>query len=198
MVTGDTNIVEFTDMKLQLPVGVTVDHTYQVTMNVTATETENNSTQNSTFDFSVVVTNPNSTIVAKIGDDIISTGTTGNDTLIYNVLAAADAKAGHGIDTWTDFHLGNPSNDTNADTIKFASDFFNGLLQDSDLMSSNSTNVEKFIKINYNSDTDSATISIDRDGDADRYQSENLLILTNQSSEITLHDLLNNNQIIIG
>ena len=108
-------------MKLQLPEGVTVDHTYQVTMTVTATETEDNSTQNSTFDFSVVVTNPNSIIVAKTGDDIISTGTTGNDTLIYNVLAAADAKAGHtGIDTWTDFHLGNPSSDTNADTIKFA------------------------------------------------------------------------------
>ncbi|WP_180107336.1 Ig-like domain-containing protein, partial [Acinetobacter sp. YH12154] len=194
MVTGDTNIVEFTDMKLQLPVGVTVDHTYQVTMNVTATETEDNSTQNSTFDFSVVVTNPNSTIVAKIGDDIISTGTTGNDTLIYNVLAAADAKAGHGIDTWTDFHLGNPSNDTNADTIKFASDFFSGLTQ-AILDTDNASTVGKFISVN--SVDGKTTISIDRNGDVDGTPSyQELLVLNNTNT--TLQELLENNQIIIG
>ncbi|WP_213073865.1 beta strand repeat-containing protein [Acinetobacter sp. WCHAc060033] len=147
---------------------------------------------------------PDNTVVAKAGDETISTGSDGNDTLIYNVLTAADAKAGHtGIDTWTDFHKGNLDTskgtiDKNADTIKFSSDFFNGLLQDSDLTSSNLSNVEKFIKVNYNADIDSATISIDRDGEKNGTNYQDLLILTNQTTDVTLQDLLNNNQIIIG
>ncbi|WP_407517348.1 VCBS domain-containing protein, partial [Acinetobacter baumannii] len=138
---------------------------------------------------------PDNTVVAKAGNETISTGSDGNDTLIYNVLTAADAKAGHtGIDTWTDFHLGNPSNDTNADTIKFASDFFSGLTQ-AILDTDNASTVGKFISVN--SVDGKTTISIDRNGDVDGTLSyQELLVLNNTNT--TLQELLENNQIIIG
>ena len=44
---------------------------------------------------------------------------------------------------------------------------------------------------------DQAVISIDRDGKGTHYQTEDLLILTNQSTNVTLEELLKNNQIII-
>ena len=41
-------------------------------------------------------------------------------------------------------------------------------------------------------------LSVDRDGARTTHESEPLLILTNQQNEITLEELLQNQQIIIG
>ena len=135
--------------------------------------------------------------MAKAGNDTITTGQ-GHDTLIYNVLDASDAKAGHGIDHWTDFGFGSTATDSNAETIQFSSEFFNYLLSDSDLTSSHLSQVEKFIKVDYDAATESATVKVDRDGEANGSNYQDLLVLEHQTSNVTLAELLNNHQITIG
>lgn len=137
------------------------------------------------FDYSV------SKVAALSGDDDISTGDTGHDALIYEVLDAADAKAGHGVDTWTDFHLGAMADDANADVIQFTQDFFKGLLDDQ-------SNISKFISVDYDAATQQAIISIDRDGQGVVYGQEKFLVLDNQTQDFDLQKLLENQQIIIG
>ncbi|WP_345668025.1 VWA domain-containing protein [Wohlfahrtiimonas larvae] len=137
-------------------------------------------------------------VIASAGNDIISTGP-GNDTVLYQLLSGLenDNTGGHGIDTWVDFALGNPELDDNADVLKFSEDFFDGLTLD-DLISKDSETVGKFITVDYDEASQTATISVDRDGEGSGYTSETLLHLTNQDSRITLDDLLENNQVIIG
>ena len=147
--------------------------------------------------FSVAETSSDDVIVAKAGNDTITTGQ-GHDTLIYNVLDASDAKAGHGIDHWTDFGFGSTATDSNAETIQFSSEFFNYLLSDSDLTSSHLSQVEKFIKVDYDAATESATVKVDRDGEANGSNYQDLLVLEHQTSNVTLAELLNNHQITIG
>ena len=147
--------------------------------------------------FSVAETSSDDVIVAKAGNDTITTGQ-GHDTLIYNVLDASDAKAGHGIDHWTDFGFGSTATDSNAETIQFSSEFFNDLLSDSDLTSSHLSQVEKFIKVDYDAATESATVKVDRDGEANGSNYQDLLVLEHQTSNVTLAELLNNQQITIG
>ena len=147
--------------------------------------------------FSVAETSSDDVIVAKAGNDTITTGQ-GHDTLIYNVLDASDAKAGHGIDHWTDFGFGSTATDSNADTIQFSSEFFNDLLSDSDLTSSHLSQVEKFIKVDYDAATESATVKVDRDGEENGSNYQDLLVLEHQTSNVTLAELLNNHQITIG
>src|SRR5699024_4728913 len=56
----------------------------------------------------------------------------------------------------------------------------------------------EFITVDYNAENDRAVISIDRDGSAEQYHSENLVVLLNQPNAFDLDDLVQNNQIIIG
>ena len=118
------------------------------------------------------------------GNDIL-TGGLGVDTLIYNVLTAGDATAGNGKDNWTDFET--------QDKIQFDQNFFTGLLA-SDL--GDTAKVEKFISVS-NDANGNAVLKIDRDGDLATYGKTDLLVLENQAG-LTLQQLLDNNQIIIG
>ena len=118
------------------------------------------------------------------GNDIL-TGGLGVDTLIYNVLTAGDATAGNGKDTWTDFET--------QDKIQFGAGFFTGLLA-SDLI--DTAKVEEFISVS-NDANGNAVLKIDRDGDLATYGKTDLLVLENQEG-LTLQQLLDNNQIIIG
>ncbi|MFV5427569.1 cadherin-like domain-containing protein, partial [Acinetobacter towneri] len=118
------------------------------------------------------------------GNDIL-TGGLGIDTLIYNVLTAGDANAGNGKDTWTDFET--------QDKIQFGAGFFNGLLA-SDL--SDTAKVEKFISVS-NDANGNAVLKIDRDGDLPTYGKTDLLVIEHQAG-LTLQQLLDNHQIIIG
>ena len=59
------------------------------------------------------------------------------------------------------------------------------------------TNIAEYVSVNYDANAQTATISIDRDGAGQAYQNADLLILTNQSSNVTLEQLLQNNQIIV-
>ena len=141
-----------------------------------------------------------------IGNDILNGGAgndtlnggAGKDTAIYNVLTSANATAGNGVDTWTDFHVGNTASDANADVIQFSPSFFTGLTQ-AILATDDESTISKFISVSYDAAKDIATINVDRDGDGTAFTTqETLLVLTNQTSEVTLQMLLNNDQIIIG
>ncbi|WP_322872312.1 GA-like domain-containing protein, partial [Acinetobacter indicus] len=135
----------------------------------------------------------NDTLYGGAGNDILNggagndilTGGLGVDTLIYNVLTASDATAGNGKDNWTDFET--------QDKIQFGAGFFTGLLA-SDL--SDTAKVEKFISVSDDANGN-AVLKIDRDGDLATYGKTDLLVLENQAG-LTLQQLLDNNQIIIG
>uniref|UniRef100_UPI0015D3D055 cadherin-like domain-containing protein n=1 Tax=Acinetobacter sp. YH12218 TaxID=2601152 RepID=UPI0015D3D055 len=118
------------------------------------------------------------------GNDIL-TGGLGIDTLIYNVLTAGDATAGNGKDNWTDFET--------QDKIQFGAGFFTGLLA-SDL--SDITTVGKFISVS-NDANGNAVLKVDRDGDLPTYGKTDLLVIEHQAG-LTLQQLLDNHQIIIG
>ncbi|AXQ21593.1 type I secretion C-terminal target domain-containing protein [Acinetobacter wuhouensis] len=69
----------------------------------------------------------------------------------------------------------------------------------SDLLDTNASleNINEYLTVSYDADADQAVISIDRDGTAGSYQSTELLVLNNQTTDVTLKELLENNQIII-
>ena len=115
------------------------------------------------------------------GNDILSTGL-GTDTIIYNLLASNDSTGGNGTDTWIDYD--------SQDKIQFSNDFFAGLLEDR-------SNLTSYISVVTNGNGDSV-LRVDRDGaTVNTYSPTSLLVIKGQST-LTLDDLLNNDQIIIG
>lgn len=68
----------------------------------------------------------------------------------------------------------------------------------SSLLSDDATeaNLAEFVTVEYDAENDQAVISIDRDGSGETYESQDLVILLNQTSKVELDDLINNNQII--
>ena len=122
------------------------------------------------------------------GNDIL-TGGTGNDTAVYNVLQAADATAGNGQDTWTDFAIGKVGGTLEADKIEFGKDFFDGLF-------ANKSNISEFIKVE-NDGVGNAVLKVDRNGATGGPEYHDLLVLEGRNG-LTLQQLLDNNQIIIG
>lgn len=121
------------------------------------------------------------------GDDIISTGS-GDDTIMYNLLNAADATGGNGTDTWVDYEAN--------DKIKFGAGFFDGLLS-SDL--GDVSKVGEFITVE-DDGKGNTVIKVDRDGanvtTGGTHDFADLLVI--EKTNLSLQDLLNNNQIIIG
>ncbi|WP_444972179.1 type I secretion C-terminal target domain-containing protein [Acinetobacter colistiniresistens] len=93
------------------------------------------------------------------------------------------------MDTWTDFHLGNVTTDDQADKI----DISNLLIG-----TPNSLTIGSYVSVSYDATTQSATISVDRDGLGGTYTSTQLLTLhlDHPTASLTLNDLLNNGQII--
>ncbi|EPL5877523.1 BapA/Bap/LapF family prefix-like domain-containing protein [Acinetobacter baumannii] len=122
----------------------------------------------------------NDVIYGGSGNDIISTGR-GEDTIIYDLLNATDATGGNGTDTWVDYEAN--------DKIQFGSDFFEGLLTDK-------SNLGDYITV-VDDGNGNAIVQVDRDGSAGTHNMSDLLIIENQAG-LSLQDLLNNNQIIIG
>ncbi|MGH1402068.1 MAG: VWA domain-containing protein, partial [Acinetobacter tandoii] len=122
----------------------------------------------------------NDIIYGGSGNDIISTGR-GDDTIMYDVLNAADVKGGNGTDTWVDYEAN--------DKIEFAADFFDGLLADK-------SNIGDYITV-VTDGNGNAVIQVDRDGSAATHTMSDLLIVENQAG-LSLQDLIDNNQLVIG
>ncbi len=103
------------------------------------------------------------------------------DTIGYEVLDMTDASGGNGVDIWVDYD--------NNDQIGFSADFFDGLLVDN-------SNINEYITVE-DDGNGNAVLKVDRDGTGTTYQSSDLLIIDNQAG-LSLQDLLDQNQIIIG
>jgi len=114
------------------------------------------------------------------GDDTI-TGGVGADTVVFDLLNNTDATGGNGLDTWTDFSL--VQGDV-IDVSKLLGDEVTGY------------NLGQYIALVYDDVASTVTVKIDRDGSNAVFSSTDLLILTNQRQEITLDDLLKNQQIL--
>nr|WP_257221560.1 Ig-like domain-containing protein [Acinetobacter sp. YH12145] len=100
------------------------------------------------------------------------------------------------------FSILNETHDTN-DGVVNVNGFTVGdsadLIDISSLLSDDATeaNLAEFVTVAYDEETDSAVISIDRDGTSGtEYESQDLVVLLNQTSKVELDDLINNNQII--
>ncbi|WP_411570766.1 BapA/Bap/LapF family large adhesin, partial [Pectobacterium cacticida] len=110
-------------------------------------------------------------------DDTFSLGA-GADTLIFNLLDDADTTGGNGSDSWTDFSL------AEGDRIDISQ-----LLQGWDGSAANAGDWISVESVNGNT-----VISIDRDGQGSAFSSTELITL--QSTQLTLDELLENNAII--
>ncbi|WP_180035390.1 MULTISPECIES: type I secretion C-terminal target domain-containing protein [unclassified Acinetobacter] len=99
--------------------------------------------------------------------------------IVFDLLAN-DNLGGNTLTTVNDFSI--------ADQIDISS-----LLSDD----ATEANLAEFVTVEYDEETDSAVISIDRDGTSGtEYESQDLVVLLNQTSKVELDDLINNNQII--
>ncbi|WP_422510330.1 beta strand repeat-containing protein, partial [Stenotrophomonas sp. GZD-301] len=103
----------------------------------------------------------NSLAVSTAANDTFALGN-GSDTLIYNTLTAASVTnatggntTGGGVDVWTDFHVGDTATDDQADKIDL-----------SNLLIGSQTNltIGQYVTVSYDAGTQTATISVDRDG----------------------------------
>lgn len=120
------------------------------------------------------------------GNDTL-TGGTGSDTAIYNLLTATDKTGGNGVDTWTDFKVGNTSTDSNADKIDI-----------SDLLINYAGGESVSSLVNYLSlgvSGSNSVISIDRDGSGNTYTSTALVTLNNVN--VNLSTLWDNHQLLV-
>lgn len=117
-------------------------------------------------------------------------GGVATETLVYHVLNAADALGGNGTDTWSHFHVGNTAN-TSADVIDI-----------SELLNTSVTsgNIGDYVQLTQQ-DTTHYTLNIDRDGSEHAYSNASLLHLQLDAvpvtGALTLHDLLQNHQLMI-
>jgi len=118
------------------------------------------------------------------GNDFL-TGGIGSDTAIYHLLVANDATGGNGTDTWTDFHKGNVTTDSEADKIDIAELLGNA---------ANIGNIQQYLSVSYDVVKDQTVIQVDRDGTGATYTKSDLLILEHVNT--TLEELIQNQQII--
>ncbi|MBS7833872.1 BapA prefix-like domain-containing protein [Wohlfahrtiimonas chitiniclastica] len=193
-VKGGANVTDFKDLSLDLPQGIATGQ-LPVTMTVTATEQGNGDAKSVTNEFTVTVNPPVAARMMATGESEEDNTTDEHVTKIE--LLEDNNTGGHSLEKVINFAINQSEESSEPSKIEFSEDFFSGLIS-TDLTADNLVNVEKFINVTYDQDTQTATISVDRDGVDDHYQQEELLLLTNQPTEISLEELLNNHQIVIG
>ncbi|QNW92139.1 BapA prefix-like domain-containing protein [Acinetobacter seifertii] len=152
----------------------------------------------STLTVNLTTTDYNTHVLSTSANDTFNTdnGTIGfgSDTLIYHVLDGSTATAnngastgGNGVDTWTNFHVGNVATDSQADLIDIR-----GLLDGAQT----SANIGEYLNVTVSNGN--TTIQIDRDGLTGvlfpTNNFTNLLVLQGVTTSET--ELLNNGQII--
>lgn len=129
----------------------------------------------------------NDTLTGGAGNDYLNGGA-GSDTAIYTLLNAADKTGGNGIDTWEDFHVGNTLTDAEADKINISA-----LLVGQNVTA---INISDYVSVKYDAINKLAIVSLDMDGDKTTFNSNPLLVLTNQNTSFTLDDLIQNKQLL--
>ena len=178
----DASASEYTDFTLT--VKEKSQEILDVTLTATSTEISNSDKTTSTLDFQVKVLDADgfagrSMLTAEVNDvnDLAI-----DEDPIFKVLNQEYALANGEANQVDGFTIG--SNDQ---------------IDISSLLSDDATeaNLAEFVTVAYDEETDSAVISIDRDGTSGtEYESQDLVVLLNQTSKVELDDLINNNQII--
>ena len=110
----------------------------------------------------------------------------GQDTLVFSVLEQMSATGGNAASTWHDFTVGNVNQHAHADKIDLSQ-----LLQNA-----NQANLSEYVFLSYDQQTQTVTLSVDRDGQGQNFAQENLLYLTAQNQAVTLDQLVQNQQIL--
>lgn len=138
--------------------------------------------------------NGNDTLNGGAGDDYLVggagndgiTGGAGTDIVFFELLNAEDATGGNGVDTWNDFHVGDTATDAEADVVDVRELLGDEVTAD---------NIDQYLSVEQDAEGN-VTLNIDRDGQADSFQSTALIHLGQQAADLSLQQLLENNQII--
>ncbi|QBM36512.1 BapA/Bap/LapF family large adhesin [Acinetobacter baumannii] len=146
----------------------------------------------STLTIDLTHTDYNLLYTSTSANDTFTTGT-GSDTVIYQLLNGTAATAnngantgGNGVDTWTDFHVGNVATDKQADLIDIR-----GLLDGAQT----DANIGEYLNVTVSGGN--TTIQIDRDGLTGLFPANNFTtLLVLQGVTTTETELLNNGQIL--
>ena len=110
------------------------------------------------------------------------------NTEIFNLLNDLELENSNAVETWDNFQVGTVDADPEADIIDVSK-----LLSDD----ATSENIQDYIQVNYDEATQTAIISIDRDGaSSSQYDMAEYLTLADLEKSVTLDELLQNNQIV--
>ncbi len=110
------------------------------------------------------------------------------NTQIFNLLNDLELENPTTVETWDNFQVGIVGVDPEVDIIDV-----------SKLLSGDATseNIQDYIQVNYDEATQTAIISIDRDGaSSSQYDMAEYLTLADLEKSVTLDELLQNNQIV--
>ncbi|ELV08453.1 Hypothetical protein F387_01772, partial [Wohlfahrtiimonas chitiniclastica SH04] len=194
-VNGGANVTDFKDLSLDLPQGIATGQ-LPVTMTVTATEQGNGDAKSVTNEFTVTVNPP---VAARMMATDESEEDHTSDAHVTKIELLEDNNTGgHSLEKVINFAINQSEESSESSKIEFSEDFFNGLIHQDDLTVENLPNISQYFSLQHNAEDQTVTLSVDRDGVDDHYQQEELLLLTNQPTEISLEELLNNHQIVIG
>ncbi|WP_258091291.1 Ig-like domain-containing protein, partial [Wohlfahrtiimonas chitiniclastica] len=194
-VNGGANVTDFKDLSLDLPQGIATGQ-LPVTMTVTATEQGNGDAKSVTNEFTVTVNPPVAARMMATGESEEDNTTDEHVTKIE--LLEDNNTGGHSLEKVINFAINQSEESSEPSKIEFSEDFFNGLIHQDDLTVENLPNISQYFSLQHNAEDQTVTLSVDHDGVDDHYQQEELLLLTNQPTEISLEELLNNHQIVIG
>ncbi|MDY6468622.1 BapA prefix-like domain-containing protein [Acinetobacter faecalis] len=110
------------------------------------------------------------------------------NTEIFNLLNDLELENLNTVETWDNFQVGTVGVDPEADIIDVSK-----LLSDD----ATSENIQDYIQVNCDEATQTAIISIDRDGaSSSQYDMAEYLTLADLEKSVTLDELLQNNQIV--
>ena len=110
----------------------------------------------------------------------------GQDSLVFQVLDNMSATAGNGASTWHDFQVAANTSNSQVDKIDVSAL----------LPQVNQANIGEYLQLHYDQTTQTATLSIDRDGNGTQFTQQDLLYLTHQQHAVSLDDLIHNQQIV--
>ena len=161
-----------------------------------ATEQGNGDAKSVTSEFTVTVNPP---VAARMMATNESEEDHTSDEHVTKIELLEDNNTGgHSLEKVINFAINQSEESSEPSKIEFSEDFFNGLIHQDDLTVENLPNISQYFSLQHNAEDQTVTLSVDHDGVDDHYQQEELLLLTNQPTEISLEELLNNHQIVIG
>ncbi|QEM83228.1 Ig-like domain-containing protein [Halomonas binhaiensis] len=141
----------------------------------------------------------NNRLEGRGGDDIFVISNGGNDSVVFNVLDAANATGGNGADRVSGFTLGNWGNTLDADRIDLSdlladSRYYGAATATGNVLDAETGDIADYLSVMVNgSDTE---IAIDRDGTGSAHEMTTLVALSGVQTDLAT--LLANHQLIVN